>query len=524
VKTILCLHSSADLYGSDRSLLRLVTGGLPFRFIVVLPYEGPLCAALREKGVAVQVYPLAVIRRRLFTPWGLVQLAVQLVRQTLFLRRLVREEKVDLLMANTTAVLGGEWAAALCGRPYLQYVREIIVKPKLVAKFLSWRARWATRVLCVSEGTRNHFVAQDPVIADKTFVLNNGIEVGKFEGGERAKVRKEWGIEEDTVLVGAIGRISPFKGMDFLVDAAAAYFRAKPEARVRFVVVGSAFGEKKPVPGSSFLVPGCGEGEGKAVPGSSFLVPGCGEGEGKAVPGSSFLVPGCGEGEGKAVPGSSFLVPGCGEGEGKAVPGSSFLVPGCGEGEGKAVPGSSFLVPGCGEGELLPAERALVDRMAGTGFGNRISWQPFRADVADVLAALDIFVLPSMLPDPLPTVVLEAMAAGRPVIGTRMGGVPEMVVDAKASVPSSSFLVSGLGEGEGGAVLGSEHEATGVLVTPGDVAGLAGAIGRLVEDAGLREKMGLAGARRCREHFSVERYLRAIPTHLSACMAEKESP
>jgi glycosyltransferase involved in cell wall biosynthesis len=470
VKTILCLHSSADLYGSDRSLLRLVTGGLPFRFIVVLPYEGPLCAALREKGVAVQVHPLAVIRRRLFTPWGLVQLAGQLVRQTLFLRRLILGENVGLVMANTTAVLGGEWAAALCGRPYLQYVREIIVKPKLVAKFLSWRARWATRVLCVSEGTRKNFVEQDPAIADQAFVLNNGIEVGKFVGGDRAKVRKEWGIGDDTVLVGAIGRISPFKGMDFLVDAAAAYFRAKPEARVRFVVVGSAFGEKKPVPGSSFLVPGCGEGEGKAVPGSSFLVPGCGEGEGKAVPGSSFLV------------------------------------------------------PGCGEGELLPAERALVDRMAGTGFGDRISWQPFRADVADVLAALDIFVLPSMLPDPLPTVVLEAMAAGRPVIGTRMGGVPEMVVDAKASVPSSSFLVSGLGEGEGGAVLGSEHEATGVLVTPGDVAGLAGAIGRLVEDAGLREKMGLAGARRCREHFSVERYLRAIPTHLSACMAEKESP
>jgi glycosyltransferase involved in cell wall biosynthesis len=406
LKTILALHSSADLYGSDRSLLRLVTGGLEFQFIVVLPYEGPLCAALREKGVAVYVHPLAVIRRRLFTPWGLVGLAFQLVRQTWFLRNLILEEEVDLVMANTTAVLGGEWAAALCGRPYLQYVREIIVKPKLVAKFFSWRARWATRVLCVSEGTRNNFVAQDPVIADKTFVLNNGIEVGKFEAGERSKVRKELGIDDDTVLVGAIGRISPFKGMDFLVDAAAAYFRLKPEARVRFVVVGSAFGEKKPVHGSSFLV------------------------------------------------------------------------------------------PGCGEGELLPAERALVDRMVATGFGDRISWQPFRADVADVLAALDVFVLPSMLPDPLPTVVLEAMAAGKSVIGTRMGGVPEMVVE------------------DGEQETGDRRQGTGILVEGGDVAGLAVAIGRLVEDAGLRQKMGLAGARRCREHFSVEGYLGKVVGHL----------
>lgn len=430
MKTILALHSSADLYGSDRSLLRLVTGGVGFRFVVVLPYEGPLCVALREKGVAVHVFPLAVIRRSLFTPWGLILLAGQLVRQTVFLRRLVREEGVDVLMANTTAVLGGEWAAAFCGKPYLQYVREIVVKPRLVAWFLSWRARWATRVLCVSQGTREPFVAQVPAIADKTFVLYNGIDVGKFEGGDRSKVRKELGIGEDTVLIGAIGRISPFKGMDFFVDAAAAHIRSHPEAKVRFVVVGSAFGEK-------------------------------------------------------------------------AVQKSGDR--GQGSGDRSHLEGAPST--------LLPAERALVDRIAGTGFGDRISWQPFRADVADVLAGLDVFVLPSMLPDPLPTVVLEAMAAGKPVIGTNMGGVPEMVLEEKAEKLTTEMLKEAGGEGGG-----AEDEATGILVEGGDVVGLAGALERLVGDAGLREKMGLAGSRRCREHFSVDKYLSQIPLHIIECV------
>lgn len=421
MKTILALHSSADLYGSDRSLFRLVTGGLDFRFIVVVPYEGPLCDALREKGVAVHVHPLAVIRRRLFTPWGLLFLAGQLIRQTLFLRRLIREEGVDLVMANTTAVLGGEWAAAWAGRPYLQYVREIVEKPRLVARFLSWRARWATRVLCVSEGTRRNFVAQDPAIADKTFVLYNGIQVGKFQGGERAKVRKELGISDDTVLVGALGRISPFKGMDFLVNAAAVFLKAHPQADVHFVIVGSAFREKAE----------------------------------KLKCGKADM--GTGGGEISAFQHVSM---------------SAFAA-------------------------LLPAERELLERIKGTGFGDRISWQPFREDVADVLAGLDVFVLPSMLPDPLPTVVLEAMAAGKPVIGTRMGGVPEMVVD------------------DGEQETGDRRQGTGILVGAGDEAGLAGALGRLVPNADLRAKMGLAGSERCLKFFSVDRYLHDVRQHLA---------
>ncbi|MBA2701939.1 MAG: glycosyltransferase family 4 protein, partial [Chloroflexi bacterium] len=71
-------------------------------------------------------------------------------------------------------------------------------------------------------------------------------------------------------------------------------------------------------------------------------------------------------------------------------------------------------------------------------------------------------VAPSIWPDPLPGVIREAMSAGRPVIGSRAGGIPDIIVD----------------------------EQNGLLVEPGDEAGLAGAMARLIEDDQLRERLG----------------------------------
>jgi glycosyltransferase involved in cell wall biosynthesis len=81
-------------------------------------------------------------------------------------------------------------------------------------------------------------------------------------------------------------------------------------------------------------------------------------------------------------------------------------------------------------------------------------------------------VVPSVWPDAHPTVVLEAMATGRPVIGSRIGGIPEMIIDGQ----------------------------TGLLVSPGDPGALRCAIERLLADAALRSRMGRAGKERVRHY------------------------
>jgi glycosyltransferase involved in cell wall biosynthesis len=106
----------------------------------------------------------------------------------------------------------------------------------------------------------------------------------------------------------------------------------------------------------------------------------------------------------------------------------------------------------------------------------------FRKDARDMIFAFDIFVLPSTSPDPLPTVVLEAMSAGRPVIAAAHGGALEMVV-----------------KGE-----------TGLLVPPADPSALSDAISTLLDDPNLRQRMGAAGRSRMLTKFELSRYLEQI--------------
>lgn len=114
----------------------------------------------------------------------------------------------------------------------------------------------------------------------------------------------------------------------------------------------------------------------------------------------------------------------------------------------------------------------------------------FRRDVPELLAQLDILVLPS-LQEPFGKIVIEAMAMETPVIASRVGGVPEIVADGE----------------------------TGLLVPPQDPAALKHALTRLIADAALRERMGKAGRQRVEACFSLERNVQATQAMYSELLA-----
>jgi glycosyltransferase involved in cell wall biosynthesis len=91
--------------------------------------------------------------------------------------------------------------------------------------------------------------------------------------------------------------------------------------------------------------------------------------------------------------------------------------------------------------------------------------------------AAAIFVFPPVWDEPFGLPVIEAMAAGLPVVATDVGGIRDTVVDG----------------------------VTGLLVTPGDPQELAAAINRLLTDEALAKAMGRAGRARVRDHFSWDR-------------------
>jgi len=114
--------------------------------------------------------------------------------------------------------------------------------------------------------------------------------------------------------------------------------------------------------------------------------------------------------------------------------------------------------------------------------GEKVVDLGFRTDVPNILKGLDIFILPSILPDPLPTVVLESMACGRPVIATKHGGALEMVDD--------------------------QH--TGILIPWDDAETAVKNFSFLINDVAAREKMGNAGMDRVQKMFSKEQYKTSI--------------
>ena len=148
--------------------------------------------------------------------------------------------------------------------------------------------------------------------------------------------------------------------------------------------------------------------------------------------------------------------------------------------------GKSFRCEIIGEG---PFKEELHEQIAQLGLQGCVELPGAKPQhqIRKSLAAGRAFVLPSVIDpeggmDNLPTVIMEAMAAGLPVISTAIGGIPEMVI----------------------------QNETGFLVPPGDVAALAGAIERLFDEIGLARRLGERGFQQARELFSIEKNVRSL--------------
>ncbi|OYZ00886.1 MAG: hypothetical protein B7Y37_08270 [Sphingobacteriia bacterium 28-36-52] len=142
---------------------------------------------------------------------------------------------------------------------------------------------------------------------------------------------------------------------------------------------------------------------------------------------------------------------------------------------GDAFPGNEYLY---GNINRLKTELNLVEAVSDLGY---------QTDIPAILAQLDIFVLPSILPDPFPTVVLEAMAAGKAIVATNHGGATEMIESGK----------------EGLLIPWNNAKAAAAIMEP------------IINDAAQRKAMGIAAAKKVRAEFSLEAFEERIVQLLS---------
>ena len=381
--TILYVHSSDELYGSDVALLELLRRLNRRRFapIVVLPKDLPyeagrarLSDELAQLKVPVVKADFAVLRRRYLTPRGLPHFLMRLLRGTRVLMRLIVSQNVQIVHANTIAVLGGALAARLTGRRLIWHVHEIINNPRwlrwLVARIVTG---WADRVVAISSPVADHLLGLGsiPGAARKMTIIPDAVDTDCFHPAlDGSVIRAMWGVTSGQVVVGTVGRLNVWKGQGVLLEAA----KLLSERPVHFIIAGD-------------------------------------------------------------------------------------------------------IVPGQPE----PRD-ALETAITAGNLRQRVRLIGFWSDIWNVIAALDILVLPSIQPEPFGLVVLQAMACGKPVIATAHGGPTEIVVDGE----------------------------TGLLIRPRNSAALASAIIRLIDDPALRARMGAAGRVRAVEHYGFKQHLTAF--------------
>ena len=372
--TVLFVHSSADLYGSDISLLQLVSGLDRGRYhaIVVVPYDGPLLPHLQQAGAEVLVRPeLPVIRRQHMSVRGVFRLAVSL-RSVWWLADLIRQRNVALVHSNTLAVVLPGISARLARRPQVWHVREIIARPRVVASLLAMlSSAVSTVVLANSRATADYYRRTRLVGSTPVRVVLNAVDESRLITRKETQLRALTGAgSEDTVFT-LIGRINHWKGHSVFLDAAERL--ATEYENVRFLIVGDSF---------------------------------------------------------------------------------------------------------AGQEQLSEAvDRRIESSVILHGQTLRLS---HIAEVGNVYKASDVVVVPSTEPEPFGLVAAEAMAAGLPVIASRIGGLPEIVDDQR----------------------------TGLLVDPGDTPSLLAAMRKLSTSPSRRAEMGRQGRKRFEHHFHVDRYVK----------------
>lgn len=314
---ILILHSSSDQYGASKILLGIVQLLIKrnHRVKVVLSESGPLSADLLQAGAEIIYIRLGILRRKYFSPTGIINRLLTIRSAKKALEKIIRQENIELVYSNTTGVLAGALAAKTCRVKHMWHVHEIIEKPQWFKQILGKIMRqYAQTVVVVSEAVKKSW--QSVIPENKMVVVHNGIDYTPYLQ-EQPSIQASFGFPEDALIIGMVGRVHYWKGQDYFIQIAGQLHPRFPQ--LRFIMVGDAF------------------------------------------------------------------------------------------------PGYEYLYA---QNENLIHQLQLQDVVKNLGF---------RKDIPAVLQCIDLLLLPSQLPDPFPTVILEAMASAKPVIATQMGGALEMI-------------------------------------------------------------------------------------------------
>ena len=236
---ILYLQETSQISGAENSLIKLVENidKTKFKPIFILPSEGPFSRKLRQSGIEVILINFPKIRR--------VTGVFKTVKEML---RIVKEKNAALIHSNSIrtniyAVIAGK----LSGTPVIWHQRNLItneiIDPDRFFGFMP------DRIICNSYAIARRFTRKADLPA-RIKVIHNGVDIKEFNPAiSGAKIRKEFNIKPDEIVVGTASRFNEYKGHDVFFRAAGVILAETPEiaGNLRFLIAGGAvFEQDKP--------------------------------------------------------------------------------------------------------------------------------------------------------------------------------------------------------------------------------------------------------------------------------------
>jgi glycosyltransferase involved in cell wall biosynthesis len=373
------------MYGSSKVLLQAVTAlkARGHKVCVVVSENGPLTDALELEGIETKIIRLGILRRRYLNALGLLNRVGVLTRAFFALKKLCKQNQIDIIYTNTAPVIIGGILSKFTGIKNVWHLHEILEPSSFMHRFFGWLINaTAQKVIVVSDAVYNNWAGR--IDGGKMVKVYNGFEASDIHvdvnvganvnsnANNIKPLRGQLNLNDNTLIVGMVGRVNLIKGQFYFIQIAAAAKAAG--LNCHFVMIGDAY------------------------------------------------------------------------------------------------KGYEYLYP------------QLENQITTLGLQNSITNLYYQPNAAALIQQLDVFVLPSIKPDSFPVVILEAMAAGKPIIATNQGGAQEQIDDC----------------------------VTGFLVPVNDATIAVQKLGVLVSNPDMRTRMGQAGAKKLEEQFSLATFNKNI--------------
>ena len=246
MKSVLFIHQSAELYGSDKTILMFISHLDKTKYfpVVVLPFEGPLKTAFEKNNIKVVIAPVLKIYRKMFTPKNMMMFFSEFKTGLKTLEALHKEHHFRLVYSHTLAALIGIIFARKNKINHLWHVQEIIAKPTFVnkafKKLLSLKAN--DKAVYDSIETMNFWTKGTPELEAKSQAIWNGLDASEKPNHSEAQIEavrtQFFGVKPGEVVIALIGRINSWKGQQLLLSAF--NILCKKHDNIKLAFVGSA--------------------------------------------------------------------------------------------------------------------------------------------------------------------------------------------------------------------------------------------------------------------------------------------